>query len=767
MSKLTLCLNIQVENPVLLLNQDNARSFLRECDPKKLYTLFAKATQIEEIIDKLQACLKTASSSKAHLEHLVRSIAQNQLEVAVIREKHEKLQSVARLRRDIVGLTNELEWLKVIKEESLLKEAQAGVDKIASSINEILGFIKNKGKNDKQLKEKIRDFGTEFQHLQGVVGQKDDAADKCRAEFEKQKDEVSAIENSHRSLTAKKTDCEKDIAVLEKDIEERENNPQNVNKIREENEQKIKALEKMIDELLPCISTAQRDHTQFSETLSHSREQIEAANSHYKKIQSQHHGCAQQIRQLQGSQSDPLSAYGQSMSTFVKRIEEMHKRGMFTELPRGPLGRYIEVPDKKFKSAVENVLSGILQSFYVSCDKDRILICQEMKRFPELSRLPIITGAFQKQAYDVRNGMVRLDRNDGRVLMDIIKVSDPVVMNCLIDQKRIETIVFVDSTETAIRLTQDAHNVPQNLLRVVLLKPLSEYFPAPNYRSYAMREIPPRFIQTNNQEVIAVIEQQKTALEVKMKQISDQIKAHQEDSKEKTKLSKQKMSLISELLAKSNTYKQEMNELKSIEYPAEDEIEFLRSELENLIKREEKISRKFNEVEATIKEKRESCAEKNAALKKSREQAREARDKMMKIQTDIENAQQQLRDMTEDIKLKQNQIADLKVQQAEYTAKVLELTNNVTALTQQTTADRITTQRTEDQIQRLIHSTQKRIQNIESHNDNIDDIALLLQNKMQQADKMIKCRATLAEVLGTVSLSCQLLQCHNLNQMSF
>lgn len=91
-------LNIQVENPVLILNQDAARSFLKECDPKKLYQFFLKATQIETIIEKLNSCFQSAANSKSKLEHLNRSCKQMDKEINVIKEKHEKLQSVAKLR---------------------------------------------------------------------------------------------------------------------------------------------------------------------------------------------------------------------------------------------------------------------------------------------------------------------------------------------------------------------------------------------------------------------------------------------------------------------------------------------------------------------------------------------------------------------------------------------------------------------------------------------------------------------------------------------
>ena len=39
---------IQVSNPIALLNQDAAKSFLMKCDADKLYEFFMKATQLED-----------------------------------------------------------------------------------------------------------------------------------------------------------------------------------------------------------------------------------------------------------------------------------------------------------------------------------------------------------------------------------------------------------------------------------------------------------------------------------------------------------------------------------------------------------------------------------------------------------------------------------------------------------------------------------------------------------------------------------------------
>lgn len=750
LNKLTLCLNIQVENPVLILNQDAARSFLRECDPKKMYTLFLKATQIEMIIEKLHACLKQAVTAKTQLEHLERSIKQYESEVAVIKDKHEKLQSVARLRREIVEHKNELDWFYVNAAEVKAGASASKLHTIREQIEKINDFVKNKSKYDKQLKEKIRDLGTEFAGLTNVVGEKDELSNQCRAEFERKREEVGSIETSYQTVLSRKATADQNVAQLVTDITEREENPTNVENIRKQNEVKIAALDKKIDDLKLIMGTATRDHGQFVETANDHRERVDNAKKQFNTERGRVEAINGQIRQIENSKEEALSAYGRTMTQLVNRITELHKRGKFAELPRGPIGRYIEVTDKKYKSAVENYLAGTLTSFFVSCDKDRIQLTQVLKEFPEFSRTTIITSAFHHKVYDVRDGKAQIDHSVGRVLMDGIKVSDPAVMNLLIDQKLIDTVVFVDSTETAIELTQDIENVPHNLKRVVLLKPYSEYYPAPSYRSYAMTEKPVRYIQTNFKELVESYKAQKVIHETKMSQITSLIQDLQLKAREKEQLVQEKKRLINDLQQKERQYQHNLAELKAIEYPAENEIEFLRKELEDLIKKQKAMGRKVSELENKLQEEKEACAQKEAALKKTRDDARASRDKMTAIQREIENTQHQLQDMGNDMTLKLNQKTELHELERDAATQASADASVVGALSSKAVGQRVAVNRSEDVIKQTISFIEIRIRQIESNNDNIDDVGALLESKVQQVDKMTKIHDAMQQVMTTL-----------------
>lgn len=714
--------------------------------------MFLKATQIESIIDTLHSCLTSSTASKSQLDHLNRSIKHYDNEVCLIKLKQERLQSVDKLRREIVAYKNEFDWLQVSKEEANMANEEAELKKIQATIAEITDLVKHKAKHDRQLKEKVRDYGTEYQRLVAVVEEKDRELQMSRGENETKKCQLSAHENTHRLLVERKQQYVQNIQQLQDAIAERSNNPLNGDTLRKENEMKIELLQKKLQDLTLIQNNARRDLEQFNETYNDIQERLESAKIQHVKTKELLQTCIQKKLQLGGPNKDPLQVYGQSMPKLIKLLEKMYNEHKFTEMPIGPLGRYVEVPEKKYRSAVENILGSLLTSFYVSCDKDRIVLTNVLKQFPEYSRITIITGKFCKKVYDVRNGMVRLNSNEGRSMLDVMKVSNPDAMNCLIDQKSIETIAFVDNEDIATNLTEDANNVPPNLSRVVMLKPYSEYYPDPNYRTYVLPEKPVRYIQTSFTDIIAGYDQQKKQLDEKLQHLAQSMKELQASAKEKELLIKNKRSLLLELQQKQQNYTKELNELTSFEYPLDDENEFLHKEVEILDKKLKALENKIIDSEQILEVEKADCAEKQEIMLKIRAETMEARNEMVKIQENVEKVQEQLNEMNNNIKLKSNQIGDLKDNEATQYSKIAELNEAIRVLSQKPSSDRVPSDRTDDEILKLIRTKEKLIHRIEVNDETLEDVELLLANKIQHIDKMKKTRDAFEQCFKMVSL---------------
>lgn len=96
--------------------------------------------------------------------------------------------------------------------------------------------------------------------------------------------------------------------------------------------------------------------------------------------------------------------------------------------------------------------------------------------------------------YDVKGKSVKADAHSV-VLLDLINVDNPHIFNTIIDQRNIEKILVTESNDHAKDITSKKENVPPNLSRVILLEPYCEYYPAPLFRSYALKNFPLKFLR--------------------------------------------------------------------------------------------------------------------------------------------------------------------------------------------------------------------------------------------------------------------------------
>lgn len=546
-----------------------------------------------------------------------------------------------------------------------------------------------------------------------------------------------------------------DIKSLEAELKQRSES--GFNRVAEEkrrNDVMLAELNGKKHDLQAMVENAKRDVNILHNTLGQIRERKDEINS--KRVDKQHERSRTelQLQQFDNSSRDNLSVFGQNMPAFVAKIKQLHQQKRFSDLPRGPLGQYIKVKDKKWTAMVETVISqGTLMAFYVNSDADRNTLNQLIQReFPEMRSCSIITSRFHNQVYDVRSGRVENVQN-ANLLMNLINVSDPVVMNCLIDQIKIETILAVEDQDTAIELTSQAENVPRNLQKVVVMEPFSEFYPMPNYRSYGLQRRPARYLQVNMTELKKQTERRMQQLDQELHDIKQQIEEETRKLGEKERALQDKQRQMAKQQQELNSLELKINELKSIEYPAESEDMTLQSELDELKASQLELNEQLKVEMSKLETSNNEIAAQERNIQEKKDHMSKIESEIQEIQDKIDAEMQKRHDMQANAKTKQQQLERLRDEVNTLTAERNERKKGLEEATEaaQILGNRIEVAETQEQLKKYIITKETRIKTINSANDDIGDIKAILENECLKRDTSLRYTDSLKKMVKSLT----------------
>ncbi|XP_053690699.1 structural maintenance of chromosomes protein 6 isoform X2 [Sabethes cyaneus] len=755
--KLILFLNIQVDNPVCVLNQDLARSFLKDSDEKKQYSLFLKATQIDTITSKLNGCTPQLENAKHNLECNEKSLRFLEREIRDMTEKYNNLQSVEKLKESLKEAQVKLGWRIVVDKSAEFDQLEEQLRLKLDTMKDHLNSIQNKETIEAQIERTIQRFRNDIEGKKVGFGEVQDKYNQARKIGQQMQEQLADKKRQLAKTTDRLQRQADDIRGLEADLKQRsESGYHRVAEEKKRNEEMMEELSGRRTDLLVMIENTKRDVESLHNTLVQIAEAKEELQHGRVAKQHEKSRTESQLQQFDSSSRDNLSVFGHNMPAFVARIRQLHQQGRFSELPRGPLGQYIKVKDKKWTALVETVIGpGMLTAFYVNSDADRSALNQLIQReFPDLRGRTIITGRFHKQVYDIREGRVA-EMPQTYALTNLISVSDPVVMNCLIDQVKIETILAVRDQSLAIRLTSQQENVPTNLQKIVVIEPFSEFYPMPNYRSYGLQKKPARYLQVNMTELKKQTERQMQQINEELKALNRQVEQETERQNEKQSALKEKQHLLGKQQRELANLESKLNDLKAIEYPAESEDVTLQTELDELKLAEVKLTEAIDKSKQDIETCQQEIAAQARNIQEKRDLLKQIEDEIQKIQDDIDAEQQKRHDMQANSKTKQQQLDRLRHEVKTLQTSRTEMKQTLETMTQvaQTQGDRIEVKETQDQLKRSISSTEKRIKHINSNNDNIVDVKAILDNKLVKQETSLRYTDSLKKVVRALQNS--------------
>ncbi|XP_025836103.1 structural maintenance of chromosomes protein 6 [Agrilus planipennis] len=632
--RICLNLNIQVDNPVCILNQDISRNFLNTADTTQKFKLFMRATRLQALKEEYNQINENKTDAlrlmQSH-EEVLRTLKEN---IEQLQQKLENHQSIVKLRQKLSSVQQELLWAKVRDLEQELRIKEDEVEKIQRELRKNQDEVDSYNQRDQLVQEEINSTHNKIAALQLTI------EEQTRPLYREQ-ELLESLERTIQENTREKNILECDIRNKNLDYQ---NLQQEITKINEKLPQieEVKAkrlkelseMEKRMNSMRDLLKTTQNEKFQLQNSIMYKQEEDSNLNAEIVQIDKQMGSLQNRITSMK-TESNNLVLYGRDMPKIKEIIER--RRNEFHHMPRGPLGSYIKLHDKKWAVAVEGFIgSSILRAFAVDNQKDNALLLKIFNEYWTSGSQPtIITSKFFFQVHDVSRNIVKCGNNCISIY-ESVNISDPVVANCLIDQLGIESIILLPSTEIAIELMANARNVPENCRQGVTITG-DKYYPDPNYKMYSSRYKHAQYLQVSTGDMIRQLETQLQTLQEKMKSTEIQQKQINGELKQQRQKIKAQDIKITKLNQALTSLKERYDEIRETEEPDVTTVHELETELKELEKAIEQRKKTVEHIQNNINDSQNKLKETGTNLKKIKEVQRGFEDRLTPLKQQLAN----------------------------------------------------------------------------------------------------------------------------------
>uniref|UniRef100_A0A8D8SCH2 Structural maintenance of chromosomes protein 6 n=2 Tax=Cacopsylla melanoneura TaxID=428564 RepID=A0A8D8SCH2_9HEMI len=507
---------IQATNPVAILNQNTARTFLNSSDPKQKYKLFMEATLFDAILSKKVETVNDLKLMNSILEDKRRALGKLEVELNKDKEKLALIEKCKQAFERKSELQNELLWSRVVQSEHAKGGMLEKRKELLAQVKDIQGKIDKKETKERQFHEKIAEMTAAIQAQVSELKKYQDQHDKLQ----------QTKRGKVRELEEKKL---KEVSIKKK-IASREHDNCNIKAEMDDYERKKVELEEKKQEVRRAHKTLAGDKMNAEKALVQAATVIHQKKQKIQKLNVVINQKEEHLRRVQSKQSNTLSQYGPWMQQLVDSIKEAFKKRKFSKMPRGPLGAYIKMKDPNLAALAEYGLGyGNLRKFVVNTREDEKELKLIMDRVmpPNVARLPITCAKFVEKPF---NGIREAHYNN---VFSNLEIEDPVVSNILIELTNCQGTILIEDNKTAHALLSNPRNVPANTV-LGYTPDGSKHFPNSGrgvYKTYqgSLNSKVPRFVQTEQTTLIRELTNEIKQLKSEMTSMQQEIRADEKE----------------------------------------------------------------------------------------------------------------------------------------------------------------------------------------------------------------------------------------------
>lgn len=418
-------------------------------------------------------------------------------------DKYKKCQSVDKLKKKLSQLMQEYLWSVAIECEKTIEEAQKEKRKIIKQKEALETKVttaddnyKQSNDNYEQMRQLIDDVNKKVKELQQKRDQHLNLYKEQHQNYKTVNNELKKYESQcDRKKHERKQLCEK----LE---EEKQKNQKDYQDEKRQIESKIQTIKQKISDLQAQEKNKHNETQMFQKEIDLNNKIDQERKFDLTNIEKKIDNLKLEIKNLLNSKNNQIHQFGDYMAAICDDVKIEYKNGRFKQMPRGPIGMYIEPVKYEWSLAIEQCIGNLVNSFICANYDDERLMHQIIARHARNpnSRPRVIVNDFNSQLYDVKHYRPSLTQYSTVYEMLIIK--DSIVANALIDQRKIESVLLLPDRETGREVME--RNIPKNCVEAFLPNG-DQLYCLPSFRAYACQKKQPSIFIKNVQSSIEYV----------------------------------------------------------------------------------------------------------------------------------------------------------------------------------------------------------------------------------------------------------------------
>ncbi|CAK7568212.1 MAG: Structural maintenance of chromosomes protein 6 [Sporothrix epigloea] len=447
---------LQVDNPLNVLSQDNARQFLNSSSAALKYKFFVQGVQLEQLDKDYELVKQFLDAHNERIPQLDARVAQLQENYDEAERVLKVIQGNREMRNKKREYMNQLAWSQVAEQESVLQDYEKAVAEAASNIADAEQLRDAASQQLEIEDDKLRRVVDATAALKADEDGLTEAVEKAAEEYNTASSDLRSLYTDERDIHNRLKGFAERVKELEVKIRDEMQRLEDANgEAHRETQALLDAAKAKLLEINADIGREEDKRQALDDACSRARRETEKIAVEVSRKKSDMDAREGRIRSLQLSRGSTsiYDGYDRRMPQLISLIE---RDGRFTKKPIGPLGSKIRVLKPVWAPILEKTIGGSLNGFIVTSQSDQQHLSGLIKRIG-LSNIPVFIANTQLINTEGKEPDAHFD-----TILRILEFEDPLIRDQLIINNYIEQVILVEDRRRAEQIMFNGP-APQNV----------------------------------------------------------------------------------------------------------------------------------------------------------------------------------------------------------------------------------------------------------------------------------------------------------------